>query len=639
MKRSIEDLSPTTTRENASLLSLHDDALMTVLLRTRASDHANLRRSCKRIRDMIDSFQFRKERGVQGFAEVDVDLLSGFEQYQLSKKSLGEHPPSEEDDSFYAQYDTLGYIYEYGDYSFETDCFRVFVDGRPLHKLRRREEFNLHVRLLPLCAPFWELCDCYNQTLCDLGTLLFTNKGKPKVASIKNALTCDDFCASHNLLYIQDFVLPFEYRFIESTVGPLLIKGVLKLFLDFYSITMYVPYRETQFTVEEADAERNTRFRFDEEKTDEDIQAEEERQIRNDRCKHQDMRQFFRAGFQQVNDQLVVEKSDYSYVFAIPEVTGEPILSLEETLKIPIARKTPTRPEPRGLAREFWLLVGKQICEWNVMTEELKDLRIPPLEKPLFAQMIDDFNGNVQQLKDQEDGLSNSIQERAQMDKDVSTLEESREIVRTSRRDLEEKINTLCTTLQSGFAEALNRKEAEMKTWQDKARKDLKTVLEKAENTLQLFYESDAIHVAAAGKNLDLLLMLLEFVPDSDRPMAVNALDRLGLTPLMVLATIAPSAGLTKCRQTMEAVINMGADTSIVHSINGLSALGHFRDSHEQEERHRILFGLPEPSVELKEEVVRIEALLRPADGPTAADEAILETRKDADSNDDESDY
>ncbi|GAX22444.1 hypothetical protein FisN_14Hu058 [Fistulifera solaris] len=270
MKRSIEDLSPT-IRENAMLLSLDDDALMAVLLRTRASDHPSMRLSCKRIRDMIDSFQYRKERSVQGFAEVNVDLLSGFEQYQLSKKSMGEDPPSEEDDYFDENYDTFGYIHEYGDHSFERDCFRVFVDGRPLHKLRKREEFNLHVRLLPLCAPFWDLCDCYNQTLCDLGTSLFIDKGKPKVASIKNAVACNDDFPLPSLLYIQDFVLPFEHRFIESTVGPLLIKEVLKLLLGMYSISMYVPYRETQFTKEEADAERNTRFRFDEEKTDEDI--------------------------------------------------------------------------------------------------------------------------------------------------------------------------------------------------------------------------------------------------------------------------------------------------------------------------------------------------------------------------------
>ena len=65
--------------DGASLTSLCDDALSAVLLRTRASDHSSLRLVCKRIRDIIDSDQFRKERSIQGFAEVEVYLLSPFE--------------------------------------------------------------------------------------------------------------------------------------------------------------------------------------------------------------------------------------------------------------------------------------------------------------------------------------------------------------------------------------------------------------------------------------------------------------------------------------------------------------------------------------------------------------------------------
>ncbi len=81
-----------------------------------------------------------------------------------------------------------------------------------------------------------------------------------------------------------------------------------------------------------------------------------------------------------------------------------------------------------------------------------------------------------------------------------------------------------------------------------------------------------------------------------------------------------------------------GADTSIVHASNGLSAFGHFRDSFKQEERSSILWCLPEPSAEAKEEVFGLKRFIRPADGPTSADGAILETKKESDLNDDESD-
>jgi hypothetical protein len=633
----MEDLSPK-SRENASLMYLCDDALMAVLLRTRASDNANLRLSCKRIRDIIDSFSFRKERGVQGFAEVNVELLSGYEQYQNSK--MGKDPSSDEDESLGNSYDELGLICEYNDYSFETDCFRVYVDGRPLHKVKNREEFNLHVRLLPLRAPFWELCDCYNQTLYDLGTSLFTNKGKPKVASIKNAVTCDDFCSSQNLLYIQDFVLPFEYRFLASIVGPMLIKNVLLLFLDLYTITMYVPYGETQFTKEEADAEKSQRFLFADEKTDEDLQAEEEREVRNKHFEHQDMRQFFRARFRQVNDRSIVETSDYSYVFAIPEVIDEPILSIEEALKMPIARKTPRRPEPRGLARDLWLLVKRQTIEWNDMIQKLNDQRVPLIEKPLLARRYNELKDDVQQLRDREDAVNNSIQQRKLEGRDVGELEEFKNKVRTARFELEESIDEFCRLLQDADERALGRMEAAMKTWKDEGRNDVKSIFEKSESPLQLFYDSDAIHIAAAGKNLDLVRLLLDFVPESEKAKVVNAHDRTGLTPLMVLAGIATSStDLIECRQTMETLISMGADTNAVHAINGLSAFGHFRDSYKQAERSRILWGFPELTAEIKEEVSRIEVLLRPADGPTPDDEAILETKKESDSDDEVSDY
>jgi hypothetical protein len=134
MQQSKEDLA-LSSANGTTLLSLDDDALMAVLLRTRASDHPSLRLSCKRIRGIIDSFQFRKERSVQGSAEVNVELLSPFEQYKKTS-SFREDPPSEDDDYFRDHYDELGFIYEYEDYYFETFCFRVFVDGRPLHKLK-----------------------------------------------------------------------------------------------------------------------------------------------------------------------------------------------------------------------------------------------------------------------------------------------------------------------------------------------------------------------------------------------------------------------------------------------------------------------------------------------------------------------
>ncbi len=79
--------------------------------------------------------------------------------------------------------------------------------------------------------------------------------------------------------------------------------------------------------------------------------------------------------------------------------------------------------------------------------------------------------------------------------------------------------------------------------------------------------------------------------------------------------------------------MNMGADKNMLYLLEGLSALGHFRETYRKEEMPRIMFGLPELSAEVKEEVVRMEPLLRPINGPTNTDDALLESKDESESD------
>jgi hypothetical protein len=189
--------------------------------------------------------------------------------------------------------------------------------------------------------------------------------------------------------------------------------------------------------------------------------------------------------------------------------------------------------------------------------------------------------------------------------------------------------------LQTGFAEASQRKEVEFEALKASTRGEIKSVVDKSESSLQLFLDSDVIHFAAAGNTMDLLEMLLELLPASERSKALNGFDRLGLTPLMVVASITPSAGISTGRRIMETLINMGADKNIVHASQGLSALGQFRSHYKASQLPRILFGLQQPSSEVQDEVSRIEALLRPVNGPTPEDDAQLNKKSEADSDGD----
>ena len=74
--------------------------------------------------------------------EVDLQLLSPFEQYKQKKEFSGGGPLSENDNVFRNRFDEIGYAEDFNDYSFETNCFKAFVDGRPIHKVQRKGEKN-----------------------------------------------------------------------------------------------------------------------------------------------------------------------------------------------------------------------------------------------------------------------------------------------------------------------------------------------------------------------------------------------------------------------------------------------------------------------------------------------------------------
>lgn len=239
---------------------LDDDSLRAVLLRTNGSDHRNLNLCCKRIRHALNSTVYRKERSDLGWAEVKVELLDSFEQYKREQKEIraemGEEdpPPSRNDTEFREEYDRLGRVGECGSHSFREGSFRVFVDGWPVHKYgsenkerKQDESLSLDITIVPRkTSSFYGSCDVHSDHLRTVGTTLFSNHGKPKVASLHNALKNDG--TRLPLMYISEFKLPFTYRSISSTVGPRILQEVLKKLKDEYSLAIYIPCSYVQYS-------------------------------------------------------------------------------------------------------------------------------------------------------------------------------------------------------------------------------------------------------------------------------------------------------------------------------------------------------------------------------------------------------
>jgi len=121
------------------LLSLDNDSLRAVFLRTKASDHPSLRLSCRRICETIDSSIFRKERSEEEFSGVRIELLTPFEQYKEQYKLFYEKyrsddskdkvGPTSDDKYFKDNCNRLGYFFNYTINQFKAHDFRVFVDN------------------------------------------------------------------------------------------------------------------------------------------------------------------------------------------------------------------------------------------------------------------------------------------------------------------------------------------------------------------------------------------------------------------------------------------------------------------------------------------------------------------------------
>jgi hypothetical protein len=148
---------------------------------------------------------------------------------------------------------------------------------------------------------------------------------------------------------------------------------------------------------------------------------------------------------------------------------------------------------------------------------------------------------------------------------------------------------------------------------------------------------SNAVHSCAALLVPEYIDLLLEFVPEDHRRAALNKFSTRGITPLMAVASTKHSPGSLQQRVEMvEKLIGLGADTSI-SDVFGETALGKFRAMKQAMADARLRFGYhsPQPHQEDLEagHDVRLEQLLRPVGGPSAADESYL------DDSDDDSDF
>uniref|UniRef100_A0A7S0XK39 Uncharacterized protein n=1 Tax=Pseudo-nitzschia delicatissima TaxID=44447 RepID=A0A7S0XK39_9STRA len=346
-----------------------------------ANDHPSRR--------VLNSTMDGKERSEFGLPEVKVKLLDPYEQYKMEKLGAGGKPPSRHDKEFREEYDHLGRKLDFDDHSFHQEYLQVFVDGLPLHKngLNSESEFHLSVQLVPRrTGDFHGICDGISADLADVGLTLFTNNGHPRVECLENALVNND--TRKPLLYISFFTLPRHYRSTSSTVGALILKEVLKLFKDEYSVAIYIPSFRAQYDAEEEAEGRRERHNHRPpgvEPTDEEILAEKKRDERYRELTHLDMRQFFRVGFRQVDDAIVLSQNRNSYLFITPQNARESILTEQQALDTPIASPPPPPKPMIGLPKKLFSLM-KETC--SLYTKSKQEFAAIPMALSLLNDLV-----------------------------------------------------------------------------------------------------------------------------------------------------------------------------------------------------------------------------------------------------------
>ena len=138
-----------------------------------------------------------------------------------------------------------------------------------------------------------------------------------------------------------------EYR-TTTTTGAKALRAILMdmSLKEQWSVAFYIPEAKSQFSKEDCETEAVESFRqrerFFAEMQDECVSDTESDNNWMDRCNYltkQDMKHFFRAGFQQTKETVVDHV--YFFVFAVPCFLEQRLMSHDEAMSVIIVENSP----------------------------------------------------------------------------------------------------------------------------------------------------------------------------------------------------------------------------------------------------------------------------------------------------------
>jgi hypothetical protein len=226
----------------------------------------------------------------------------------------------------------------------------------------------------------------------------------------------------------------------------------------------------------------------------------------------------------------------------------------------------------------------------------------------------------------------------------VREIAEAKESLARVRSERETVIESVVQEALSAHSEAIVSARTALTTHDADVKAEVANMVGR-NNDRASIKDSNAVHACAANMTPDYIDLLLEFVPDAvEQRLVLNKRDAGGLTPLMA-AVVSPHSSSSKSMarnarfQMAEKLIHLGADKNITDAATGETALGKYRRMKRSMSDFRNMIGMQHnhsrTDVDLES---RLEELLRPVGGPTAADDAYLDDNNSNNSDDDEND-
>jgi hypothetical protein len=585
-KRKSDDIE----RFASSFDSLDDRLLGQILLRCRAADLRPLTRTCRRFRDTIDCQAFRQERIRTEWAEVtSADWTI--------ERRIREDFGGERSDGFAYEpdYDSSDTMPEYSDAGCTDTRIAVppgttqnTVDLMVDEKIVGRAEYALVKRKY---AARFSLDDKWDASI---GELFFGKKGRrPKFSVVKKAMKHG--AGQRDILYIAMVRWKEEYR-NNSYIGAKALRSILmdSSLAGQWSVCFYIPDSAMQFSAEdEITCHQVKDPRSRKNLTKEDHQKFDEWHPRQDELRIQDMRQFFRAGFQQVEEKILT-KPECRVVFAVPS-------QLQNPLSTAIAADS-------VVAYEFppWMQCKSSAdLELNTFISDICDMKDELKRTIAFTAANRREKNHVQhtisRLKRKPDVVKDSIEWAKR-----EVLKSNQELVALERLDGEislpakegmSRARTQLAKYEAAYGETLESPEGSRPYWEavcnivdskeqeerqnqiDRQPHDvsekIKTMVEEHGATI---LGSNIVHICVTNGDMDILNVILEFLKPKGRIEEVmNSRDERGLTPLMRAAcsTHTHSFGFSRVLSMLEKLLHLGADKDMVDS-SGITAFVKF---------------------------------------------------------------